>query len=261
VNATTDPLDQLVSKIREWAGTHNVRLLDGFVEKEGSLLVLVYNEEGDSSLENFLGAAHAFEIVALFLNITRLTLDELETSIAERGTVKEMDEQERADIRTLRGLEGSVGSIAALELRALTQQPRTLLKFDRFAEWFNLVYASDEREADDDAGIAEEDPAKEALMDELARKVAADRSFQNARNDIQRRTAAGKALGVDAGIQQADWWELLERAKEIYEAESRPSHEAWLVQEAARLKEGGLKRSEIATRLGVSINRVRDLLS
>jgi hypothetical protein len=91
--------------------------------------------------------------------------------------------------------------------------------------------------------------------------VASDRSYQNARNDIQRRSAAGKILGEDPRVREVELWEILESAKTIYEAELRPSHEAWLVEEANRLKLEGLKRAEIAVRLGISLNRVRDLLS
>jgi hypothetical protein len=135
-----------------------------------------------------------------------------------------------------------------------------LLKYDRFVEWFYLLYASDEDAADDDL-VDEEDPAKEALIEELGRHVASDRSYQNARNDIQRRSAAGKILGEDPRVREVELWEILESAKTIYEAELRPSHEAWLVEEANRLKLEGLKRAEIAVRLGISLNRVRDLLS
>ena len=56
-------------------------------------------------------------------------------------------------MRALQKLEGSIGSVAAVEVRILTRQPQLLLKFDRFREWFDLIYAADEDAADICIGV------------------------------------------------------------------------------------------------------------
>jgi len=257
---TSDPLERLIAQIRGWAKEHCVRILEGFVEQDGDHLVVLYNEEAESSLDNLLAAALDLETAVLVLNITRLSREEWEASLQQYANVEDPSEQQRADLRIVRKLEGAIGWVAAVEMRILTKQPQLLLKYDRFAEWFDLIYASEEDRGDENFEDADES-VNEELLEEFGRTVASDRGYQNSRNDIQRNAAVTRLLGKNARLKEVERWQILQSASEIYQAEFRASHEALLVEEANRLRKEGLKKSDIAVRLGVSFNRVRDLLS
>jgi hypothetical protein len=255
-----DPLEQLIERTRRWAKEHSLHALEGFVEETGNLPVVLYNEEGESSLEGFLTVAHAFGAEVIFLNITRLSREDWQKSVVSYEDAEDLSERTESRLRAAQKLEKLIGSVAAVELRVVTKKPQLLMKYDRFSEWFGVIYASSKDTLDEEFED-EEDPKTRALIEELGRVVASDRRYQNARNDIQRRSAVGKILKADPRHRKVELWQILDSAKEIYEAEYRASHEEWLVEEANRLKREGLKRAEIAVRLGISINRVRDLLS
>jgi hypothetical protein len=120
-----------------------------------------------------------------------------------------------------------------------------------------LLEAAREREA---AARMEE----QAVLEDAARRLAEDRDFQEARTQEARiRLAQRRLPDLRARWPAEDrrWEELVRTALGLYEAEIRPFQEREMAQQARRMLEAGMKKTEAAARLGITRERLDRLLA
>jgi len=140
----------------------------------------------------------------------------------------------------------------------------------READWASALHERREalRQRLDAMMEAEEAEAMESL-ETAARHLAESPEFQQARTyDAQLRIAQRlfpelkRQWGLEDPLRARHrWMELVREARAIYEAEIRPRQERQLAEEADRMMREGMKKTEVARRLGISRERLDRLLA
>jgi len=253
----TDPLEQDLETITTWCATHQLQLVHGYFAHSDAIPVVHCNEDSDRELASYLETARALGAKAVIANVTRLTEDDW------RSTIDQLDRgrppAQSRELAELKSCQNRVGHISALEVCVVTGPPTLLLRRDRYAKWFDLVYASDEHDADLRGGIPVS-AEMQRRVESIARKVASDAAFQRAKNENQRHYIASRIFDSDGNCQGVEFWRVAREAEMILDSEVRPRLEEELSRRVRTLRSDGCTQQQIASELGVSLHKVRLVL-
>lgn len=154
----------------------------------------------------------------------------------------------------------NVGLVADIDLTFISTGCLHIYKYQ--AEWFeSFVELSDalEDDQDDTGDTTRVNEVDKELVKKWASQLATHPKYGITRTGDQREFLLESLAGTE--FDPLPTYEILSRADSIYQFEIKPDQEKELSQEAKRLKQQGLNMNAIASKLGISRDRVSGLLS
>ena len=225
--------------------------------------------DADRGLDEFVGLAESLGVPVLYVSVTRFS-DETLSELQRRLLHPAGPHPEAAAI--LARAETFQDRIAALEIGWMFQGVGHFCEIE--AEWYRDLEAliEDEQESDAMALAAERLLLDEQLrlVPEWGNRVAQVTRFQQARSMSQRLEIVPEVVPEieestrhyrhGAWIARRLVRDVARRAMQIYEFEMRPAQEKELAREAHELLSTGMKKYEVAARIGISKERLNRLI-
>jgi len=249
-----DRLAVSLDRVRKWAASEGVVLVFGTAEDQESYPVITSDDEGADPLLAFLEAIKAARTSVLVVTTLRLDSSHVEEALDLLESL-EIGAAERRDAASrIERCKAYFGQVALLEIRACIAAPPIFIDFNRQAEWYDVVFDTEETFAGDDAAAAS-GPDIERLT-ELAHKVASAPDFFRLRNKAERRYFAERVLKSHDGISAWETREIADRASTVFKTEILPAVTA----DVGRLVTEGKSPSEIASALAIQPGFVDSIL-
>lgn len=128
--------------------------------------------------------------------------------------------------------------------------------YSQLSEWVDEFFAVQEAFQDEDdeqdSDTQQSNRLSDELVEELARKITTNEKYLSAKNFVQRSEITETLLRQEEMAKHLDGWLIRRRIDNIYETEIRPKQDEETRKKVLELRKNGMKKVEIASRLGIS---------
>lgn len=239
-------LDPVLDAAKSIAEGYQLKVVSGWLSESRFAPQVNWQFEGSRTIQEFLEFAARQKAGFVLVDPIRVNRGDVEAAF-DRPTNESLREKMKLSSR--------VGQLALLRLLFVSPSPATVHCLEVLSEWYALVFPEELR-----AAVAVNDLTLEE-MGEAADRLARDPRFHETTSRTQREYVARKVFAAELRHDELyPLEEVIAQASQIFESEIRPETEAKLAEEAQRLYDQGISRSDIARRLNLSLFRLSRLI-
>lgn len=257
-----DPLRDLLPHIEAWCTANGVAFLPASSTDIGQCPTIHYAADAADSWQSFLvgikeaGAAY---LASEYDELSDTELAEAEERLADPDSDHDLAEAEEALTRARRHSR----QVGLLALTAFLGPGTVAVRWTRQEDWYRrfmeALFPADDYEESHLHTIPSRSAIDPELLESLAKEAANSQVFQEAPH-AQKRFALERALASRVPQDESHAWQVFRRAMSIWEVDVRPVQDAAFRVKALELQQRGLKRVQVASELGISMRRLRDIL-
>jgi hypothetical protein len=260
---TNDELNEKLKEIKSWCESNNISIFQGIIERE-DFHVIEWSVKKDTDWKKFLQIAQKNNINTIiifemfyepedFESDTEMYNKLIETNPELMDTIKLDDETLKEINLSLKELENRTNQMLYYGLYWIKES--ICYEYYESAEWYgswSYLHNFSEIVDNEDRYIKKtENSETETEILNLARKVAADERFQNAKNRNQRENVASLIAGDEINKDPKAIFQIVRKATYILDGEVKPKKEKELKEQVKKLKSEGYNRLAISSKLGI----------
>lgn len=251
-NLEKDQLKELLEKVENWCAQNIVSIFYGEID-DNKTTEVSWNQRGNSDWKSYLQVLKDTGSKVLVIEIEKNELNGLDDD--RSNYLETLDEDEKKNYHSaLATIKKTKGQIASLIFYFFVNN--TCYQYYEFAEWMNKYNTiSEAYDFDDDDGIGNNN-LSENEIDKIARKIVADKKYQEAKDRFSRRAISDTLILKDDIENLYDTISISRKAEEIFNEEIKPQIETAFREKVLNLKAKGLKKVEIASKLKITRDAV-----
>lgn len=238
-------LENVAGEVREKASHLGMSIVPGYFGSDKQPIFYNTYKEEISAVE-FVTVAHQSGAKVLLLSVQVVTEDDLEDDGRDASKLNEVRKY--------------LGRVCRIQMYAQLGGSDTFLEWEDYTEWAADFFGwNDHDEWDDDEDPEESGEEWEKAVEALAN----DAKFQAAKNTSQRTRAAATFFKANPDLEPDEGYSeygLVREAFDHFEMEIKPVLDDKLAEEAQRLLDAGLNRSQVAKQLKITTDRLRKLV-
>jgi len=272
---TNESLETLWSEIELNCEKNEITLMDGFINNENNLTVIICNYTQRKDLSNFLNLIKKSGSNIFISTVYRITHDEMkealddlyeEQELIEKRLNEELVKPERLSFIGLSFLSASPNAIFTMEIQSELHE----IMFENEADEDDDDYDYDNDDSYDEDDDEDNDGSTyrtysprypEEVVDSFAQKLVNDPKFQKHTSFDQRQEYAKRLFNEN--VKAYDGFQLYEitvKATTLYKLDILPKIEEELADKAQKLLDDGMKKKDIALELGITISKLSKLI-
>jgi hypothetical protein len=266
---SNDKLNEKLKEIKSWCESNNISIFEGIIERE-DFQVIEWSVKKDTDWKKFLQIAQKNNINTIiiyemfyghedFESDTEMYNKLIETNPELMETIKLDDETLKEINLSLKELENHKNQLLYYGLFWIKDS--ICYEYHENAEWYNswsYLHNFSEIVDNEERYINKtENSETETEILNLARNVAADERFQNAKNRNQREDVASLIASDEINKDPKAIFQIVRKATYILDVEIKPKKENDLKEQIQKLKSEGYSIQEISSKLGIQWAKVK----
>ena len=250
-------LDSVLERIDSLARNKEVALIPGFLSNEFLVPQVHWSLEKIEDIELFFEQASRLGSGVLVLDKVSICNEDIESAILKLDQNGDTADEKRKELANALGESERLGMV---RLHFLSTTPAAVFSLEMQTELNSLLFDEQDEddwddEDDDVSSISNEE------LDQASERLARDKKFQSANKNSQKALIA-KRFFYSELMENDDFpiYEIIERAKCVYEVEIKPELDLQLADEAQKLMDSGMNKKDIAKKLGISTDKLSKLI-
>lgn len=254
----TDSLAGILSKLESWCSAQKLNLILGYLEENPGLPIVQYEGHGDNH-DDFFQLLDRLNPSALVVQAMCLSREMWQANI-DRFTNSSETPERNTRLQKVKACQDRIGQILVLNVKVFIEHPRLILSHQILSSWAVDFVSHDEEDNAEWDEQEDQDPKVRKQIETLARRLAQDPRFADAKNR-EAQAYLAESIFDSESIGEIDSWVLAQKANAIFSVDIKPKLEAELREKAKQLKVQGNSLKNVAEQLGVTVGHVQRLLS